>query len=141
MEQDTSSGQRFNRWQIMTVNQLGYAQNMFLTFAIATLGYWFVLLKDEEFAPGASAKCTMLLSLATVSLSAVCGLTCVLTRLLDFRWTAMRARNREDARPKATVDLIGRISWVLFYSQCVSFVLGVAAIAIALLLTYGSKLT
>ena len=131
---------RFIRWQKIAIDQLSYALNLVFTLTIATLGYWFALLKDKDFTPGCSARCAMLLSFLTLALSAICGLACVLTRLRDFRGTAKRARSAPDAPAQDELRGLGTITWGLFYIQVFSFALGVAAIAIALLLTYGSKL-
>jgi len=123
------------------MDHLGYAQNLVLTFAVAALGYWFSLLRDREFVPGSSAKCGMLLSLISLSMSALSGIACVLTRLYDFRGTARRARGRQDAPSKGVLGLIGRATLTLFHVQYGAFIVGIAAIAVALLLTYGGKLT
>jgi hypothetical protein len=80
---------RFIRRQKIAMDQLSYAQNLVLTFTVAALGYWFGVLKDKDFIPGSSAKSAMLLSLFFLSVSAICGPACVLTRLHDFRGTAL----------------------------------------------------
>jgi len=131
---------RFIRRQKIAMDQLSYAQNLVLTFTVAALGYWFGVLKDKDFIPGSSAKSAMLLSLFFLSVSAICGPACVLTRLHDFRGTARRARNHINAPLKETLDVIGRATWRLFYSQYATFALCIAAIAAALLLTYGGTL-
>jgi hypothetical protein len=82
----------------------------------------------------------MLLSFLTLALSAICGFVCIINRLGDFRGTARRARNADDAPARDELRGLGKITWGLFYTQVFSFALGVAAIAIAILLTYGSKL-
>ncbi len=132
----------FQRWQKIAIDQLGYALNLVLTLAIAALGYWFLLLKDKDFVPNSSAKCIMVLSLVALSLSTICGLACIVNRLWDFRGTAQRAR--DDSSPqtptKPYLDRLGQATWVLFYSQLIVFALGVAFLAIAMLLTYGAKL-
>lgn len=128
------------RWRKITIDQFGYALNLTLTFAIATLGYCFVLLKDKDFAPIPSAKCTMILSLSALALSAICGFICVLNRLLDFRGTARRACNHPKAPTKDELRDMGNITWVLFYVQLGAFAIGVGALAVTLLQTYGAKL-
>jgi hypothetical protein len=137
-----AENERFQRWQKIAIDQLGYALNLILTLTIATLGYWFVLLKDRDFAPASSAKCTMLLSLLALTFSAICGFACVVNRLWDFRGTAKRARSdsSSEAPSKEHLDGLGRITWVLFYFQLFAFAFGVAVLAISLLLTYGGKL-
>ena len=133
---------KFPRWQKIAIDQLGYALNLILTLTVAALGYWFVLLTDKEFIPGPSAKCIMILSLLAFGFSAICGLACIVNRLWDFRGTAQRARDNSspETPTKACLDRLGQATWVLFYSHVIAFALGVALLAIALLLTYGGKL-
>jgi polyferredoxin len=132
---------RFQRWQKIAVDQLSYALNLIFTLSIAALGYCFSLLRDGAFKPGVSAKCTMLLAIASLAASAFCGLACIINRLWDFRGTAQRARGREDAPTQDELRGLGRRTWVLFYCHCAMFSLGVVALAIALLLTYSGKLS
>jgi 4-hydroxybenzoate polyprenyltransferase len=131
---------RFVRWQKIAIGQLSYALNLVFTLTIATLGCWFVLLKDQEFTPRSTDRCTMLLSLSTLAFSAMCGFGCILNRLRDFRGTAQRARSSPDAPAQDEMRGLGTTTWGLFYAQVFSFAVGVAAIAITLLLTYGGKL-
>jgi hypothetical protein len=128
------------RWRKIAIDQFGYALNLTLTFTIATLGYCFVLLKDKDFTPVPSAKCTMILSLSALVLSAICGFICVLNRLLDFRGTARRACNHPKAPTQDELRDMGNRTWVLFYVQLGAFAIGVGALAVTLLLTYGRKL-
>jgi hypothetical protein len=138
MTNDTS---RFIRWQKIAIDQLSYALNLVLALTVATLGYWFTLLKDKEFAPGPSAKCAMLLSLTALLASTVSGVVCVLCRLWDFRGTARRVGGHPEAQTTEELRGLGRTTWQLFYAHVTLFALGVAALAMALLLTYGGKLT
>ena len=131
---------RFIRWQKAALDQLGYALNLILTFTVATIGYWFALLRDKDFSPGSSAKCAMLISLSALSLSGILGLACVVNRLWDFRGTASIARNHPRKPSKEWLDRLGRLTWCLFYLQLGTFVLGIAALAMALLQTWGGKL-
>jgi len=134
---------RFQRWQKFAIDQLGYALNLILTYTIAAVGYCFVLLKDRDFTPGSSAKCTMLLSLLTLGSSAICGVGCVVNRMRDFRATQKRAHPESGSRDtptKGEVDQIGQTTWLLFHSHVGLFVIGMILLAITLLLTYGGKL-
>jgi len=131
---------KFPRWQKIAIDQLGYALNLILILTIAALGFWFGLLKDDQFIPGSSAKCAMILSLWSLAFSALCGLACVLNRLWDFRGTARRAGNNPDAPTKDELRGLGHITWGLFYTQVVTFAVGMASLATTLLLTYGGKL-
>ena len=136
------SDESFQRWQKITIDQLGYALNLILTFTVAALGYWFVLLRDTGFVPTSTAKCMMLLALIALGLSAISGLFCIVNRLWDFRGTAQRARGESSTNVpgKAYLDQLGKITWYLFYSQVVTFALGIVFLAVAILLTDGGKL-
>ena len=131
---------RFQRWQKIAIDQLTYALNLFLALTIAVLAYWFSLLRDDGFMPGATAKCLMLLTLLALAVSVVCGLVCVVLRLIDFRGTARRARGKEDAPGRDELRGLGRLTWTLFYIHLAGFGVGVSLLAIALLLTYGGRL-
>ena len=129
------------RWHKIAIDQLGYTLNLILTFTIAALGYCFVLLKDKEFVPGSSASCSMLVALVMLELSALCGIFCVVNRLRDFRGTARRACAHSDAPTRDELRDLGDLTWWAFYIHVVTFATGVSALGIALLLTYGGKLT
>ena len=131
---------RFQRWQKIAIDQLGYTVNLVLAITIALIGYCFSLLRDKDFTPGSSAKCAMLLSLVALSFSGGCGLVCTLNRLRDFRGTARRAGNHPSAPEKEKLDGLGVITWGIFYAQLAMFAVGVVALAVVLFLTYGGKL-
>ena len=131
---------RFQRWRKIAIDQLTYALNLFLALTTAVLAYWFSLLRDNGFMPGATAKCFMLLSFLALAASVICGLICVFCRLYDFRGTAQRARGKEEAPTRDTLRGLGRLTWCLFYIHLGGFSLGVILLAITLLLTYGGRL-
>jgi hypothetical protein len=130
----------FQRWQKILIDQLGYALNLVLTLSVAALAYWFQLLRDSDFKPSSTAKVWMIISFSGLALAAGSGLACVLTRLLDFRGTARRARNNPKAPMKGTLRLLGATTWTFFSGQLASFAVGIIALAVALLVTYGAKL-
>jgi polyferredoxin len=132
--------QKFRRWQKITINQLGYTLNLVLTLAIAALGFFFSLLKDKDFVPTGRAQCALILSFLGLAVSSICGVCCILNRLRDFRGTARRTRNHLDAPTKEELDGFGKLTWALFYVDVWAFVLGIGALTIALLITYGRKL-
>ena len=131
---------RFARWQKLRIDQLGYAVNLILGFTVATLGYWFSILRDRDFCPRGSAKCVMWLSLGFLIASGIAGVWCVVNRLWDFRGTAMRAGQRPGAPSKEYLGNLGKRTWCLFWIQLAFFCLGILALAAALLLTYYQKL-
>jgi hypothetical protein len=128
------------RWRKITIDQLGYLLNLTLTFAIATLGYCFALLKDKDFAPGHSAKQTMILAMSALAISAIVGFVCALIRLLDFRGTARRACDHPKKPTKEAMRDLDNAVWILFYVQLGAFAVGATALGITLTLTYGCKL-
>jgi hypothetical protein len=131
---------RSQRWRKIAIDQLGYLLNLTLSFAIAALGYCFVLLKDRDFTPEHLARQAMMLAIISLVVSAIAGLTCSLNRLWDFRDTARRAYGHPNKPTKEAVRDLGQRTWIMFYFQLGAFGAGVAALATALLLTYGSKL-
>lgn len=128
------------RWQKITIDQFGYTLNLVLTFTVAALGYWFVLLTSQVFTPGCWAKWAMLASLFGLVVSGVCGLWCSYNRLKDFRETARRARTAPDRMSKEDLKKLGERSWILLQVQLVSFGVGVLCLGVALVLAYGGKL-
>jgi hypothetical protein len=131
---------RCQRWRKIAIDQLSYTLNLTLTFTIAALGFWFALLKDKDFTPVSAAKPWMWSSLAGLTLSAFFGFICDLCRLWDFRGTARRACQYGEAPSKDELRELGETTWVLLYVQLGTFLLGVIALAGALLLSYGGKL-
>jgi hypothetical protein len=131
---------RFERWQRVARDQLGYALNLLLTLTVAALAYEFALLRDTGFRPDPMGKALTKASLGALAAAATFGLFCVLTRLLDFRGTARRARGKPHAPSRDTLDQLGTLTWCLFYLQLITFATGILAIGVALLLTYGAKL-
>ena len=132
---------RFQRWQGIAIDHLTYALNLFLTLTIAILGYWFSLLRDEGFTPGATAKCFMLLSFLALAVAVICGLVCIFCRMRDFRGTAQRARGKDDAPSRDELRGLGSLTWGLFYVHLTGFALGVVLLVVTLFLTYGCRIT
>ena len=131
---------RFRWWQKIAIDQLGYSLHLFLGLSIAALGYWFSLLREDRFTPSTTARCALLVALASLALAVSFGLLCVLTRLYDFRWTAQRANDNPAAPSQDHLRRVGRLGRGLFYLQVLAFAVGILALATALLLTYGGKL-
>lgn len=130
---------RFIRWQRAANDQLGYAMNLILTLSVASLGFALSLLRDSNFSPGCTAKCTLLFSFLTLALSAACGVFGTITRVRDFRGTARQASSRPDKPGKLYLDDLGRLTWAFFYSELSTFLVGAVLLALTLLMTYGNK--
>lgn len=135
-----ANAERFVRWQQISIAQLGYTLNLVLTFTIAAIGYAFSLLKDNDFKPPCSARCALLFALISLAIAAISGLACVLNRLRDFQGTARRVRRKPNAPSSRELRVMGSRTYRLFYAQLLFCFLGISALAVALLLTYGGKL-
>ncbi len=145
----------FVRWQATALTQLGYAVNLILGFATASLGFSLALIKDKDFAPGCLGKHLLLLGLVSLMASIVFGVWCVINRLSDFRKTRGIARDREKwQREKAAQDEIdsrlalrrsetcklGKRTWKLFYWQIGTFGSGAFLLVTAFAVVYHAKL-
>ena len=60
---------RFRWWQKIAIDQLGYSLHLFLGLSIAALGYWFSLLREDGFTPSTTARCALLVALASLALA------------------------------------------------------------------------
>jgi hypothetical protein len=151
---------RFQRWQKISIEYFSYTLNLFVTLTIATLGYWFSLLRDGTFVPGTTARTMMLFSFFSLAVGVTSGLVCVVNRLSDFRATAKRAKPKDrpqqggetqpcETTPKSAgqdvpsldeTRRLGTLTWALFYIHLAAFVVAIMFLTVALFLTYGGKL-
>ncbi len=132
--------EKCQRWRKIAIDQLSYALNLTLTFAVAALGFCFALLRDKDFVPVSCAKSTMILSLLGFGASVILAYWCVLTRLKDFRETARRACNHPEKLSKDEVRELDRWTLYFFEGVVLTFGLGVLSLAATLLMTFGAKL-
>jgi|HubBroStandDraft_4_1064222.scaffolds.fasta_scaffold14353_4 hypothetical protein len=123
----------FVRWQKIAIDHFGYCTNLILVLAVAALGYTLTFAKDPDFV-GAKPRCylgvLLLVGLFGLCVSIICGLCCMVNRLLDFRGTAQRAKNSPDALSKEVLDRKGDLTWSLFYGQTGAFLVAVLLIAV-----------
>lgn len=132
--------ERAQRWRQIAIEQLSGALNLFVALTVGAIGYWFALLRSSDFSPGATAKCLMVAALVALVIAGVSGLACVVNRVWDIRGSARRAANHPEAPSKASLDALGRLTWVLFTVLVVAFAAGVGLMALAVLMTDGAKL-
>jgi hypothetical protein len=144
----------FIRWQGIALTQLGYAVNLILTLATASLGFAIALIKDKDFTPGCWGKCFLILSQLSLLASVGLGIWCVVNRLLDFRKTKDNARDqeyltahpeREEVRKtlekrREETGKLGKRTWRIFWWQTGTFGLGVLLLLVAVALAYNTKL-
>jgi hypothetical protein len=115
----------YTRWQGFRIGQLSLCIALFLSFAVASLGFSLRLLTEPQCViTSCYAKVSFLVSLIAGVLSLSCGSIACLTRLADFRITAQVARhpsNTDNDRLRDKYNLYGRWSWGLFRAQLVLF--------------------
>jgi hypothetical protein len=130
----------FVRWQANTAAQLGYTIGLFLTLAIASLGY---ALSSAQKWPRGDWICLtyLLLSTSIVALlsSIGCGLFCTVNRLRDFRLTTKIARcrgkwatsknlNQRLAKFRRKAGKLGKQTWEVYRWQVISFGVGIVCL-------------
>ena len=120
------------RWQGRTIEQFGYALNLILGLAVASIGYETSLVLNKELDRVCWQNCVLFLSLLALVLSVAVALWCIITRLRNFRLTAEIARKREDDETDVSLQPLRQKSknldhftWVLFWWQIWSFAIGV----------------
>jgi hypothetical protein len=151
----TTGNGAFVRWQTLTIAQVGYAINLILSLATASLGFSLALVKDKDFGPSFWGKLPIDLSIAFLMISVLAGLICVINRLLDFRKTASIAQDRENWRSQGlpaddvnvklrerrlVTEKLGVRTWTLFCTQVTTFGLGVTLLMVAFAVVYRTKL-
>jgi lysylphosphatidylglycerol synthetase-like protein (DUF2156 family) len=152
----------FVRWQATALTQLGYAVNLILSFATASLGFSLTLAKDASYKPTCAARYFWIAAVLLLVTSITFGVWCVLNRLADFRKTTQIAKDREiltrdelqDQLPKEykesirirlecrrlkTQSLSDRTR-ICFYLQVAAFGAGDCALLLAFVVAYRAKL-
>jgi hypothetical protein len=141
----------FIRWQGITITQMGYAVNLVLTFATASLGLALTLFKDPSLKQHCWGRCWVVLAGVSLMVSIAIGVWCVRNRLTDFRESAQIARKRErwDKKGYAKVWIDeqlwhrrkkngrrGKLSNRLFHWQVGSFGIGALLLVLAFVAVY-----
>lgn len=117
MDQETK--ERYVRWQDYRIKQLSFSINLFLGFAIASLGYAIHLKLGETSSLTAQLSEIILWWAA----SAIFGCLATVSRLLDFRYTA--AKIKQGGLFSAYIaKWCGPVTWGCFWVQLVAYVAG-----------------
>jgi hypothetical protein len=136
--------ERYVRWQDYRITQFSFAINLFLTFAVAALGFSLALIKDAAFTPPAGAGWLIRHAIYSLVASVVFGTLATLCRLFDFRCTAIKIKKKySDWRQSAAEFLekwLGGVSWALFYFQLAALAYGSCRLLCVILTTFDSKL-
>lgn len=147
-----ADGERFVRWQSITITQLGYAVNLVLTFSTASLGFALTLVMRGDFIASFGSGCLAFLSCLSFIFSLGLGLWCVVNRLCDFRKTMRIARCRQKARftfpgrleskiksLERETRKLGKCTWRLFCFQIGAFVAGIFLLFVAFVIVYHAR--
>lgn len=115
--------ERFVRWQNYRITQFGFAVNLFLTFAVAALGFTIASLKDSSVVSFPGAGRLLRHAIYGFGASILFGSITTISRLIDFRCTTIKIRKKySDWRQSAAEFLakwLGGVSWSAFYLQVV----------------------
>lgn len=135
-----SNNEKYIRWQGITLNQVTFAINLLLGLATATLGFSVALLKDKEFVPTGSIKCFFTAALFLQLISLFSGISAVISRTIDFRYTARIARATNEPNARLRVKRLGKATWFFFWLQIGSFAFGILSLIISVVSLYRDKL-
>jgi len=139
---------KFTRWQSITITQLGYAINLVLSFATASLGFSLSLARDSRNLTSCWGRHLLLIAIAIFMFSIGLGLWCVINRLRDFRKTKDIARDVEQGkltpaeheRRNAETQRLGESTWLMFWWQIGLFAIGLLSLVAAFLFVYHANL-
>lgn len=116
---DDESKQRYIRWQDYRIKQLSFSINLFLGFAIASLGFAINLLLSGKLQDSLELRLIIILW----ALSAVLGSISTISRLLDFRYTARKIKDESQSN-SLTAKYCGYVTWLTFLHQVVFYIIG-----------------
>lgn len=138
---------RYNRWQGLAIAQFSVAIALISGLSISGLAVAFSLLQNKDFTPTGCIKHTFAASLLPLLFAAVFGAGAVVSRTLDFRLTARKARKDQDSNYSRKLtcfglgrDCYGRISWILFWLACLALFAGVTLLVVSIAATYWERL-
>ncbi len=129
-----STPDQFIRWQGHTIAQLTFAINLFFGMSIGSLVFAVTLIMDEDFLLSGYPKLFFQISLFLILLAVFSGCAAVVSRLLDFRFTARKIRLGEACNRQVSgvykyrSKMLGKITWRLFWFQL--FMLGVGLVGL-----------
>jgi hypothetical protein len=135
--------ERNARWQDYRITQFSFSINLFLTFAVAALGFCLTLIKDSSFVPSRGAGHILYCSMMSLAGSIIFGTLATLSRLLDFRCTTIKITKKySDWRlgiAKFLAKWLGGVSWSLFYLQLAALAYGGFSLICTIVIAYSDK--
>ena len=134
---------RYVRWQDYRITHFSFCINLFLTFAVAALGFCLILIKDPAFVPSRGTGHALYCSVISFASSIIFGTLATLSRLLDFQCTAIKIKKKySDWRQLTAAFLakqLGRVSWSLFYLQLAALSYGGLRLICTIVTAYSDK--
>jgi len=140
------ASERYIRWQGYTISQLTFALNLFFGLSVASLAFAFTLVKDKEFQLIGCPKTLFQISLLSLCVSIVVSCGVVVSRLLDFRFTAKKIRSDETATIedssvyKYQYKILGALTWRLFWIQLLTLGIGLIGLITGVLFGYSNQI-
>lgn len=142
------SNGRFVRWQGLAITQLTVAVALLYGLSIGGLGAGLALLSDDKFVLSGVWKKLFGFSLLLFVIASLLSCAVVITRLLDFRLTARKVRQKNDnsleGKPLSLFwcdcDGYGRATWRLFWLSCIVAILASSLFVVCVATAYADKL-
>lgn len=116
---DDDSKQRYIRWQDYRIKQLSFSINLFLGFAIASLGFAINL----KLAGKVQDSLFLILVIIWWAISAAFGSISTISRLLDFRYTARKIKHGGRFNT-FMAKYCGFVTWLTFGVQVSTYFIG-----------------
>jgi hypothetical protein len=141
-----SDDERYIRWQKYQIEQMTFALNLFLGLSVGALAYGVSLVKENGFSLPPCHRIFLLIGLGALAFSTVIGCIAVVSRLFDFRNTARKIRADKIDEPdeaaifKDRYRFFGKLTWVLFWLELGSFLVGLMGLIDGLYARYGYRL-
>ena len=120
---DSDQKERYVRWQNYRITQLSFSINLFLAFAVASLAYA-INLKINNVSGVIIVE--LYCSIYWWSASFALGVLATVSRLLDFRYTAIKIKEIKDGDTfnAFMAQWCGKITWGAFWVQLISYCFG-----------------
>lgn len=135
------------RWERTRREQLGTVITLLFGLSSGLLAFCVSLLTQKDITLGGTATILYLLSVGVSALAVVASVAVTITRLEDFRTTAQIVHKRKSgadasslAKLRCRAECLGKATWVLFYLQLSSFLVGALFLLLTLWTIFHKKL-
>ena len=118
IEVTSENKERYIRWQNNRITQLSFSINLFLGFSVASLAFVINLLLTTA-KGNVVLKCVLIIW----AVSACAGCIATVSRLLDFRYTALKIKSPNRYNTFLSTHL-GKVTWGMFWVQILLYPYG-----------------